>query len=188
MGDLAADAAIADEEDGAAVQLARRERVPDPEIPVPDRAVIDGDALGERQHQGEGMFGDGAGVDVAGHREGNAALGERRGIDRVVADAVAGNDFQPGRRLDQRSVDRRHADDDGVGIGRGLQPLRREVRIGGDREASVLTETVLPRRGDLSEDDEVEAVPVRSHAQSLHRVRAARTRRREGSGCEIEAA
>ncbi len=58
------------------------------------------------------MLGDRNGVDIAGHGERNAALGQGRNIDSIIADAVASDDAQLRRMLQKRPVDRCGADHD----------------------------------------------------------------------------
>ena len=82
-----------------------------------DLGVTDAGPPRRREHQGEGLLGDRGRVGLADDGERYAARGERGDVDVVVADAEARDDAQPRGPANDLGAERRHAEDDAVGIG-----------------------------------------------------------------------
>jgi hypothetical protein len=119
-------------------QIDRLEAVADLPAAFPHRAVVAQRLLGQRQHEEQGVLGDGRGVGIGRDCQGDAAPGQRRDVDVVVADAMARDDFEALRLVDHRGGQRDGADRRGVGI----PDLVRKLRLGfavDDLELDVVT-------------------------------------------------
>ena len=91
---LPADAPIAQDQQSLAVDLPRREAVAEIPGARAHRAVVGRPAFHRGQQQIERVLGDGDRIDRADHRQGNPARVQRREIDIVIADAMAGDDLE----------------------------------------------------------------------------------------------
>ena len=109
------------------------------------------------------MLGDSAGIDVARDGKGYSMRGQVRYADGIVSDTVAGNELQTFRNRDQFGVDRRHAHDDSLGFGCGLEPFRRIVREAADPEPTVLPQPGFTRFGNLAENHQIDVLAVACH-------------------------
>ena len=88
-----------------------RRREADVPIALAELAVVEEGALRERHHEEQGMLGDGDRVGRADDGKRHAGFRQRRHVHRIVADAVAGHDLQPGGIADDAAGERRHAQD-----------------------------------------------------------------------------
>ena len=93
-GGPGSDAAEADHEHGLAREFHRHRAIPFGPAAFAHEPVLHGTALGQRHDEIERMFCNADGVRGAGDHQGNAACGERRHLDRVVADSNAGDDLE----------------------------------------------------------------------------------------------
>ena len=112
---------------------------------VAHRRVLEHHLLGERVHHEDRVLGDRDRVRRADHHQRDAARGERRDLDRVVADADACRDAQPRRHGDFRRLQRRQRQRDAVGVAqRRLQVRHRDVGLVGDRIDVVAADQHVP--------------------------------------------
>ena len=102
LDEAAADAAEPDDQHGAAGHVLRVELHLAHVVALAHGAVELRQALGQGEHQGDGVLHHRGRVGEADGRHDHAALGRRRHVDVVDADAVAGDDLEVGRLLDHR--------------------------------------------------------------------------------------
>ena len=134
LGGARADAAEADDQDGLSGEVDRHVLPAILPSVLAHRRVLEKRLLGEPVHHEHGVLGDRHRVRGADHHQRNLARGERRNIDRVVADADARGDPQPRRDRDLRPFQGRQRQRDAVRVlQRRLQVRHRDVGVVADR-------------------------------------------------------
>ena len=152
---LPADAPIAQDQQGLAVDLPRREAVAEIPGARAHRAVISGPAFHRGQQQIERVLGDGDRIDRADHRERNPAGVQRGEIDIVIADAMTRNDLEMSGGGDRFARQRARADHDAVGRAGTFQQRCRRRRLQGlDRDSGTLPQQRQPGGMDLVDDED----------------------------------
>ena len=115
-----ADAAEAEDQHAAAAQLEGAGLALHPPQALAHPGGYRHDVARQAQHQHQRMLGHRGGIGLGRDHQRNAAPGQRRHVDQVVADAMAADHTQPPGLGQQRVVDHGAANDQAVGLGQAV--------------------------------------------------------------------